>query len=59
MGIFDRLRRVIKANVNAAIDKAEDPEKMLNQLIIDMNQQLIEAKKSVATAIADDIENGR
>jgi phage shock protein A len=54
MGIFDRLRRVIKANVNAAIDKAEDPEKMLNQLIIDMNQQLIEAKKAVATAIADE-----
>ena len=54
MGIFDRLRRVIKANVNAAIDKAEDPEKMLNQLIMDMNQQLIEAKKAVATAIADE-----
>ena len=54
MGIFDRLRRVIKANVNSAIDKAEDPEKMLNQLIIDMNQQLIEAKKAVATAIADE-----
>jgi len=54
MGIFDRLRRVIKANVNAAIDKAEDPEKMLTQLVLDMNQQLIEAKKAVATAIADD-----
>jgi phage shock protein A len=54
MGIFDRLRRVIKANVNSAIDKAEDPEKMLNQLIVDMNQQLIEAKKAVATAIADE-----
>ncbi len=54
MGIFDRLRRVIKANVNAAIDKAEDPEKMLNQLVVDMNQQLIEAKKAVATSIADE-----
>ena len=54
MGIFDRLRRVIKANVNAAIDKAEDPEKMLTQLVLDMNQQLIEAKKAVATAIADE-----
>lgn len=54
MGIFDRLRRVIKANVNAAIDKAEDPEKMLNQLVLDMNQQLVEAKKAVATAIADE-----
>jgi phage shock protein A len=36
------------------ISKAEDPEKMLNQLIIDMNQQLIESKKSVASAIADE-----
>lgn len=54
MGIFDRLRRVIKANVNSAIDKAEDPEKMLTQLVLDMNQQLIEAKKAVATAIADE-----
>jgi phage shock protein A len=36
------------------ISKAEDPEKMLNQLITDMNQQLIESKKSVASAIADE-----
>jgi phage shock protein A len=36
------------------ISKAEDPEKMLNQLIVDMNQQLIESKKSVASAIADE-----
>lgn len=36
------------------ISKAENPEKMLNQLITDMNQQLIEVKKSVASAIADE-----
>ena len=36
------------------ISKAENPEKMLNQLIVDMNQQLIESKKSVAAAIADE-----
>ena len=36
------------------ISKAENPEKMLNQIIIDMNQQLIESKKSVASAIADE-----
>jgi phage shock protein A len=36
------------------ISKAENPEKMLNQLIVDMNQQLIESKKSVASAIADE-----
>lgn len=54
MGIFDRLRRLIKANVNSAIDKAEDPEKLLNQLLIEMNEQLVEAKRAVASAIADE-----
>jgi phage shock protein A len=54
MGLFDRFKRVVKSNINEMISKAEDPEKMLNQLIIDMNQQLIESKKSVASAIADE-----
>ncbi len=54
MGIFDRFRRVVKSNLNDMISKAENPEKMLNQLIVDMNQQLIESKKSVAAAIADE-----
>ena len=54
MGIFKRMRRVFKANLNSAMDKAENPEKMLTQVIIDMNQQLIESKKSVASAIADE-----
>ncbi|MFW5825933.1 MAG: PspA/IM30 family protein [bacterium] len=54
MGIFDRFRRVVKSNLNDMISKAENPEKMLNQLIVDMNQQLIESKKSVASAIADE-----
>lgn len=54
MGLFDRFRRVVKSNINDMISKAEDPEKMLNQLITDMNQQLIESKKSVASAIADE-----
>jgi phage shock protein A len=54
MGFFSRLKSLIFSNVNHAIDKAEDPEKMLNQLIIEMNQQLIESKKSVALAIADE-----
>ncbi|WP_083849580.1 PspA/IM30 family protein [Spirochaeta africana] len=54
MGFFDRFKRVVKANLNSAISKAENPEKMLNQLITDMNQQLIEVKKSVAGAIADE-----
>ncbi|GAB6277729.1 conserved hypothetical protein [uncultured spirochete] len=54
MGMFERLKTVISSNINSLISKAEDPEKMLNQMIIDMNEQLIESKKSVAMAIADE-----
>jgi phage shock protein A len=54
MGIFSRLRTLIAANVNALIGKAEKPEKMLNQLIVEMNEQLIESKRAVAMAIADE-----
>ena len=54
MGFFSRLKSIIFSNVNDALDKAEDPEKMLNQLIIEMNEQLIESKKAVALAIADE-----
>jgi phage shock protein A len=54
MGIFSRLKNVVSSNINDLIDKAENPEKMLNQLIIDMNEQLIESKKAVAMAIADE-----
>lgn len=54
MGIWDNLKRVFKANINAAISKAEDPQKILEQTIIDMNEQLIENKKAVAAAIADE-----
>ena len=54
MGIFDRLKTVISSNMNSLNSKAENPEKMLNQMIIDMNQQLIDSKKAVAMAIADE-----
>ena len=54
MGIFSRLKTLISSNVNEMISKAEKPEKMLNQLIIDMQGQLLESKKSVALAIADE-----
>jgi phage shock protein A len=54
MGIFSRLKTLISSNVNDLINKAENPEKMLNQLLIDMNTQLIESKKAVAMAIADE-----
>jgi phage shock protein A len=54
MGFLSRLAQLIKSNINDLINKSEDPEKMLNQVIIDMNQQLVEAKKQVAVAIADE-----
>ena len=54
MGIFARLATLIKSNLNDLISKSEDPEKMLNQVVIDMANQLIEAKKQVAVSIADE-----
>ena len=54
MGIFSRLKTLVTSNVNDLISKAEKPEKMLNQLIIDMQEQLLESKKAVALAIADE-----
>ena len=44
MGIFARLGTLIKSNINDLISKAEDPEKMLNQVLVDMKQQLVEPR---------------
>jgi phage shock protein A len=54
MAILDRIAMVLRSNLNALINQAEDPEKMLDQIIIDMRQQLLEAKREVAVAIADE-----
>ncbi|MDH5672249.1 MAG: PspA/IM30 family protein [Myxococcales bacterium] len=54
MGFFSRLAEVIKSNLNDLINRAEDPEKMLDQVVVDMRAQLVEAKKQVAVAIADE-----
>ncbi len=54
MGIFSRIGTLLKSNINDMISKAEDPEKMLGQVLTDMKQQLIEAKKMVAVSIADE-----
>jgi phage shock protein A len=54
MGIFDRLSTLIKSNLNDLISSAENPEKMLNQIFIDMRTQLAKAKQQVAGAIADE-----
>jgi phage shock protein A len=52
MSIFDRLGRLFKSNVNDMIDKAEDPEKMLKQIIEELNNDLLQVKTQVAAAIA-------
>ena len=54
MGFFNRMEKIFKANVNAALDKAEDPEKMLNQITTDMQEQLIQVKQQVAASIANE-----
>jgi phage shock protein A len=54
MSIFTKLSTVIKSNINDLISRAENPEKMLNQIILDMRDQLSKAKREVAAAIADE-----
>jgi phage shock protein A len=54
MGLFDRLSALVRSNLNDLISRAENPEKMLNQLIADMKGQLVKAKQQVASAIADE-----
>ena len=54
MGIFDRFSTLLKSNLNDLISSAENPEKMLNQIIVDMRNQLARAKQLVAAAIADE-----
>ena len=54
MGIFQKLSTLLKSNINDLISRAEDPEKMLNQVILDMRDQLARAKREVAAAIADE-----
>jgi phage shock protein A len=54
MGIFDRFSSLLRSNINDLISRAEDPEKMLNQILVDMRGQLAKAKQQVATAIADE-----
>jgi phage shock protein A len=53
MGLMERVATLLRANVNDLIDRAEDPEKMLKQLLTDMENQLLQVKTQVAIAIAD------
>jgi phage shock protein A len=52
MGLFDRISRVFRSNVNAAVSAAEDPEKILEQTVADMQEDLVKLRQAVAGAIA-------
>lgn len=52
MGLFDRIGTVIKANLNSLVSSAEDPEKVLDQTVNDMQEDLISMRQAVAQAIA-------
>jgi phage shock protein A len=54
MALMERVAMLLRANVNDLIDRAEDPEKMLKQLLMDMENQLLQVKTQVAIAIADE-----
>ncbi len=54
MGFWQRLKLIGSSNANAALDKAENPEKILDQLIRDMRKQMQEAKRQVVLAVADE-----
>jgi phage shock protein A len=53
MGVFERISRIIRSNISDLLDRAEDPEKVLQQIMVDMQQDLREAKLHVAAAIRD------
>jgi phage shock protein A len=53
MALLERVSTLVRANINDMIDKAEDPEKMIKQVILDMQNQLLQVKTQVAIAIAD------
>ncbi len=53
MALMERVATLLRANVNDLIDRAEDPEKMLKQLLLDMENQLLQVKTQVAIALAD------
>ena len=56
MGVMDRLSRLIRANVNDMIDQAEDPEKMIDQILRDMQENMATARSQVAAMIAQEKE---
>jgi phage shock protein A len=53
MAVLERVATLVRANLNDLIDRAEDPEKMIKQVILDMENQLVQVKTQVAIAMAD------
>lgn len=53
-GIFERIGDIIKANINDLIDKAEDPEKMVKQIIVDMEEQIEQATRALGQAMGSE-----
>jgi phage shock protein A len=53
MALLERVATLVRANINDLVDKAEDPEKMIKQVILDMQNQLLQVKTQVAISIAD------
>ena len=54
MALLERVSTLLRANLNDLIEKAEDPERMLKQIVLDMENQLLQVKTQVAIAIADE-----
>ena len=53
MGVFSRISDIVSSNINAALDRAENPERMIKQMIHEMEDTLVEARASAARLIAD------
>ena len=53
MALLERVATLVRANLNDLVDKAEDPEKMIKQVILDMENQYLQVKTQVAVSIAD------
>lgn len=54
MSLLDRVTTLLRANLNELVEKAEDPERLLKQIVLDMENQLLQVKTQVAIAIADE-----
>jgi|CZKL01.1.fsa_nt_gi phage shock protein A len=54
MSLLDRVGTLLRANLNDLVEKAEDPERLLKQIVLDMENQLLQVKTQVAIAIADE-----